>query len=408
MPKWTGTLTSDDGNVMQVTGVQVGVEQPPVTPTGPVFPAGANMVTINTLNYPLAAIDPPTSDPAKPGGRDTDQLIIVTKSTAPPRNRYGNEVGVKGGKIVALGTNLSLTVLPLSGPGITLDYVLSGHGTAADFLRKAKLGDDVLVNTVTTPPVIVTPPATVGRQVMGAYLMIGTGKVPQLDGRCNRAVVAFYQGTDLVDWNGGANETNGLTAWRAKGGRDVLVSLGGQGGTVVLDQIDEGIEKINRTRFPVDGIDFDNEAFSLTTAQVVSILDATVQRLGRKPGDFIAQFVPPGGPPVAKALATAKAVQQLGYRVYFGQQLYETSISDSDVMNATAQAVGVLGAPSVLVGMMLGDSHGSWTVASAMSRMAAVIARWPDIGGAYVWESSREGTSMVINGVGLLLGVPSP
>lgn len=386
-------ITNPDGST---TTIDVTYSPPvivPPPPHPPMFPEGANTVTIAGLSYPLAAIDPPTSDPKKPGGRDTDQVIIITKSSTPPRNIYGFEIGILGGKVVARGVNLAW---------FAYDYIVSGHGKGAAFVSGASIGATVLVEKSVVPPVIVPPPA-VGHPIMAEYWMESVGHIGQIGPKCDRAIVAFYQNTDLVSWGG--DSWDGLTAWRNKPGRDVLISLGGQGGTVVLDQVDEGIERINRTRFPIDGIDFDNEAFGLSTQQVIDICDATSGRLGRAPKDFIVQFVPPGGDPVARAIAAAQAVKAKGYRVYLGQQLYETSISDSDVMRQTGIAVDALGAPQVLVGMMIGDSHNSWTVANAVTRMQMVKNKWNDIGGAYIWESSRTGTLEVVQGVGTVLGL---
>lgn len=362
------------------------------------FPAGANTVTVGSVPLTLAAIDPPTTDPTQPGGRGANQLIIVSKASTPARNPFGYEVPVGAdGRTLAGAVNV-----PLSVGG----YVLSGHGTMATSLKSvtdlAGVGAAVAVTKT-----IITPSTT--HPVMGLYLMDGVGHISQIPPHCNRILVAFYQGTDLVEWGGDSPTQTGtdLTAWHGRrAGNEILISLGGQGGNVVLDQVDEGLEHINSVHFPVDGIDFDAEAFGYNPEQAVAVATAGAAALGRARKDFLVQFVPPGGNPVGLALAAAKAVQDAGFRVTFGQQLYETAINDSDVISATGRAVAALGAPSVLVGMMIGDSHNSWTVANSVSRMRLAQSTWKDIGGAYLWESSRAGTSEVVEGVGALLGVP--
>jgi hypothetical protein len=404
--KWTGTLKNEAGASATVT-LELDVTppvDPPVDPPKVTFPDGANTVTVGVASYPLAAIDPPTVDPNKPGGRDTNQVIIITDPATPKRNQFGFEVGIKDGEVVATGPNLALTI-KLPTVTLVLDYILSGHGDGAGFLRKAAVGTLVTVTKRTVPP---NPPGpdTDGWPVMAAYWMIGQGKVSQINGRCTRAIVAFYQGTDLVDWKGGRGATNGLTAWRAKGGRDVLVSLGGQGGTVVLDQVDEGIERINRTYFPVDGLDFDAEAFGYTPQQALDVCEATRGRLGLSKAQFIVQITPPGGPPVDKAIAVAKFLIASGYeRIYVMHQTYDTDINDQNLGQAVDKMASAIGQERTIVGIMIGDSHKSWTVANAISRMRALVAKYPRLGGAGLWETSRDGTTEVIEGVGKELGI---
>lgn len=392
-------ITNPDGSTTTVD-ITFTWTAPPVTPppppAGPVFPEGANAVTIGGISYPLSAIDPPTTDPTQPGGRGKDALIIITNPDTAARNQWGWEVSVDvNGGVRGFGLHRSVSAG---------EYVLSGNGKAAEFLKTVKtVGVTVQVTKrIVIPPPVDVPPAT-GHPVMGEYLMSGQWNMSQLYPKCNRAIVAFLQGTDLVSWKG-ETWTEPLTAWRAVGNRDILVSLGGQGGNVVLDQVDEAVARINATHFPVDGIDFDNEAFGLSTAQTIDICDATSGRLGKAPKDFIVQFVPPGGREDT-AIATAKAVQAKGYRVYLGQQLYETSITDKQVMDQTAKVVDSLGAPSALVGIMIGDSHNSWTLSNVGPRLQMVKGKWKDIGGAYIWASDRAGTAEVVSTVGGVLGL---
>jgi hypothetical protein len=395
---YTGKITLEDGTQLDVAVSLKAVTKPPVVtpPTGSVIPFGANTVETIRASYPLAAIDP-----AKPGGRDTDQIIIITKVSTPPRNQYGYEVGVRGGRVVAGAVNLGMA---LTTP---YDYVLSGHGKGADFLRTLTINQTVVISARAVPPVIVTPP-TFGRVITLEYLMDGVGHVSQLAAKCRRAAVAFYQGTSLVEWGGDspAVTASGLTAW-AKDGRDIIVSLGGQGGQVNLDQVDEGIELINRTKFPVVGIDFDGEAFDYSPSQALSVCDATSARLGLTKEQFVVQITPPGGPPVDRAIATANYLKSAGYvQVYVMHQLYDTDLNDQTMMAAIDHVVAGVGQEHTMVGFMIADSHNSWSdAATVVRRMAMVKAKYPRIAGIGGWESSRPGTAEAINGAAAVLGL---
>ena len=243
--------------------------------------------------------------------------------------------------------------------------------------------------------------------VLGEYMMDGVGSTSQLSSRCNRLLIAFYQGRQLVEWGGDtpAKTSLDVTAWRNRSlVNEVYISIGGQGGLVEIDKIAAGIAEINDKQFEVDGIDFDNEAFSLTTEQVLTICRDTAKALGREPRELGVQFVPPGGPPVQVALDAAKAVKEAGFRVSFGQQLYETTITDQDVIDTVAKAAKVLGPENVLIGIMLNDSHNSWTAEQAVSRVKAALKIWPTLGGVYFWESARPGTRAAADAVGQVLG----
>ncbi len=377
----------------------------PLPPSTPVIPPDSNTITISGRSFPLAAVDPTAlSNPAGadfPGFRGADQLVAYTRAgSRTGTNQYGSEATVVSGVLGPLtigGAAGGLTV-PVGG------YVLSGHGAGSDFLRASVPGAAVAASHVTGP---VVPPRPAGMKSLGVYLMDGVGKLVQMPPKCNRILVAFYQGTDLVEWGGDSpsKTASDLSAWRAsRAGNQVLISLGGQGGTVNLGSVPAGIARING-HLPVDGIDFDAESFSYSPSQAVSICKDAAAAIGRAPKDFVVSFVPPGGDPVTPALGAAHDVKAAGFTVNFGQQLYETSISDSDVINATQRAVSILGAASVTIGMMLGDSHNSWTVDSAESRMRQVVQRWPDIAGAYLWESSRAGTAEWASRVGTVLGL---
>jgi hypothetical protein len=399
-------ITNPDGSTttLDVTYAPAPVTPPPPPPPpapAPIFVDGANLVTIAGKSYALTAIDPPTTDPTMPGGRGQDQLIIVTKVATPARNKWGYEllVDIATGKVLAASTNVSVD---------STTYVLSGHGLAANFLRTIAMSAVVQVTKSTpappTPPP--TPSPTTVKNV-GVYRMDGAGDIPA---GCNWLLIAFYQGSDLVDWGAStpakmSAETN---AWR-QSKPDVnktLVSLGGSGGTVVLSSVPQGLLHINTNHFKVDGVDFDAEAFSYTPAQAVTLCTDSATTLGISKADFIVQLTPPGGSPVAAAIQAAKALKAAGFvHVYLCHQLYETSVTDSQVMSAIDEEVNAVGEEYALVGIMIGDSYGSWSVASASTRMKAILAKYPKIGGVAIWNAGRPGTTETANNMAALFGL---
>lgn len=383
--------------------------KPRETPPTPVPIPDA--VRIGSATYPLSGVNATAeSNPAgakfPPAFRGEDQIIAVRDpAESVTTNRYGCTIIVgSGGLILAVRDDLpgaSPTAPPVTTAVPADGMVLTCHGKGRGWaLANARQGGTVELVQGQAPT-----PTPSGRPVLGVYLMDGVGHVSQIPPQCNRILIAFYQGTDLVEWGGDtpAQTAAALNSWHQQNpeGREILLSLGGQGGQVDLASVPAGISRI-LGRFPVHGIDFDAEAFTYDEATAVTLCRAAAAIIGPR---FVAQFVPPGGDPTTKALSAAKAVQAIGLQVNFGQQGYETSISDSDVMTYTGRAVQALGAESVLVGMMLGDSHNSWTAASAESRMRAVVAKWPKIRGSYLWESSRPGTSEWAARVGSVLGL---
>jgi hypothetical protein len=80
--------------------------------------------------------------------------------------------------------------------------------------------------------------------------------------------------------------------------------------------------------------------------------------------------------------------------VQLSQQLYDTKITQDDVIRQTSLAIGVLGAENVLLGCMVGDDPAKYsTVTQWETYLRDITARWPAFGGAVLWESSRVGTA---------------
>lgn len=362
-------------------------------------------------SWPLAGINPTSATnplgAAHPGCRGVDQLVIYQAPlTVTPTNRWGVEVTVNSsGVVVAVSDRerQGLTAGTVIPPGCR---VLSGHRAAAEWLRRyAPAGATVTLpdgeTTPTTPtpttptpttPTPTTPTVPRGRTV-AIYMMDGLGSIGQIPPECSQVRVAFVQGGGLVEWGGDspARTAADLRSWRSgAASREVLPSIGGQGGAVDMATIGATIRRIE-TAFPCDGIDWDVEASALDVSRVVGV---SIDLARGRESTWLTAFTPPGGPPVAVYLDAARRCQDAGLRVQFGQQLYDTRITLDDVLRQTALAVARLGERSVVLGCMVGNDPARYsTVTQWESYMRAIRDRWPNIGGAYLWESSRPGTA---------------
>lgn len=383
---------------------------PAPAPVPGTIPDGANLVQIGSSTYPLAAVNPTqASNPdgfAQTGwnGRGPDQLILC----APPwlttgANGYGTEALVSSGTVTSMRLGTGDSTIPAGG------YVLSGHGKASGWLRaNAGPGKTVQVLHVDQPAPVPAPvpPPTPGGKTLAVYLMDGKGTISQVAPNITQVRVAFLQGTKLVEWGGDtpAKTAADLTSWRT-GARETLVSIGGQGGAVSMGAIVGAFHTIETVApsFPVNGPDWDVEAGGLDVATAVAVS----KELARGRGDsWVTSFVPPGGPPVARYLDAARQCQAAGLRVQFGQQLYDTRITLDDVIRQTQLAVDALGQESVLVGCMVGTDPSRYsTIDQWVAYIDAVVKKWPKIGGAYLWESSRDGTAEWARRVGQVLGL---
>ncbi len=377
-----------DGTVV----LEVTVHPAAPAPVDPPPLGAVKGVRIGTATYPVDVVDPTAqSNPLGAifdGFRGPDQLVVYTAHSGPvtTTNTWGIERAVDDGTVVAVPAR----EIPRNG------YVLSGHRNAAAWLaRYAVLGatvellDTAPVVTEPVPPVVTQP--TSGRTV-AVYMMDGVGRISQVPPEVNQVRIAFLQGSGLVEWGGDspAQTAAAVTAWRqADPSRRVLISLGGEHGSVNLASVPAAIAQVART-MPVDGIDWDIEGGALDVAAAVRI---SRELAAGRPG-WITSFVPPGGSPVPVYLDAAKQCQAAGLRVEFGQQLYETRVDEGAVLGALARAVGVLGAPSVQLGCMIGTDPARYSTNAQWAQyMRAALARWPDLGGAYLWESARAGTA---------------
>lgn len=400
---------------LEALRVELGADTNPTPGPTPLIPDGANLVRVAPAgSFVLAAVNPTsaTNPVGAPYGgcRGPNQMVAYQLAGRPVgvrtgTNAYGVEVEVGPDRVVrsvVVGQDGGI-LLPTDG------YVLSGHGLAAAWLRtNCRAGTVVEVLHADTPAPGPTPgpTPTASGKTLAVYYMRGQGRVADIPGNVNQVRIAFAQGSppSLVNWGGESDAAMvaGLAAFRARGGK-VLISVGGSGGKV--DTSNRGaflqgilaIEKITT----LDGIDWDVESGALNVADVVAISKALAE--GRA-DTWLTSFVPPGGPPVALALQAAKACQDAGLKVQCGSQLYDAEVSLSAALGVLAQEVAVLGAPSVVVGMMIANDAKHWTVDQCEANMRAIVQRWPDIGGAYEWESARVGTAEWARRVGTVLG----
>jgi hypothetical protein len=105
---------------------------PGPTPTPGLVPAGTAAVRIGSATFPVAGINPTGTE--FPGGRGPNQLVVYQAPVGfTVTNMYGVEVTVFGGTVLAVvdrqaTAQASGLIVPAGG------YVLSGHGTARDWL----------------------------------------------------------------------------------------------------------------------------------------------------------------------------------------------------------------------------------------------------------------------------------
>jgi hypothetical protein len=374
-------------------------------------------VRIGSATYALAGINPtaetnPAGAKYPPSFRGTDQIIAVAAPAASiTTNRYGCTVVVGAGGLV-LAVRDDMPGAAPSAPPVTTaipadGLVLAGHGKGRDFLlTNAKQGGLVQLVHGDSPPQ--PRPVPVGRPTVAGYLMDGQD-VDTIPDCYNEVRVAFIRGSRPlpVEWGGKTPEQTQaqLQAW-VKGdpaGRRVLLSVGGSGGGANLsspDQFTAGFRALEDP-YAATGLDYDEED-GLNEAAAIAVGLALTD--GRRLS-FRLSLVPPGGPPVDVALRVAVALQRAGCLVQFGFQGYDAVDSDDDILGRTATAVAALGAPSVQIGFMVGDDPKHRTPAECESLMRKVVARWPDIGGAYFWQIAAPGTTDAAQRVARVLGL---
>jgi hypothetical protein len=377
-----------------------------------------NTVQIGSSTYTLSGVDPGETDgwggdDTYPASRGVDQIIIYNNPPTTPTetNQWGVEVVVTAGLVASVNDreatqDLVGTTIP-SG-----SYVISGNGAAATWLRSnAVVGAEVSLvyvdasggstgtggssgSTGGSSTVSGTYPA----MVVSLYKLIYSSSYPNMSAiptACNEVRLAFAFGSPIALAGYGAEGQSsfiaGAAAKRAAGCR-VIVSLGGAGNTVGLttSTFMTGLANIyNNTGGNIDGIDWDIEAHSFTTAQIRDISVACKNTYG---SGFAITFAPTGSK-VAEYLAAAKACHDAGALDNYGQQFYDAPVSLAAAQGRIVEAINYgIPASKLSVGMMIGSDANHWTNAVCRSNMAAIRSAY-GIRKAYLWEAGLSGTS---------------
>jgi hypothetical protein len=393
----------------------------PVTPTPVVaMPAAGQPVKVGSGTFTLTGVNTT---------RGVNALIAFgSPVTTTTTNQWGIEVGVVAGKVVSVNNRLTSrsttgTAVPAGG------FVLSGHGTAADYLlAHAKVGaavshgtstppetppvvpetptTPVTPETPTTPPVIEPPvvatsaPLGLPSKVQSLYhMMWSTSGSPQLrniPSEINVVNLAFLQGATptLVGW-GSQSEASFLAdakAMRAKGVRFVA-SIGGAHGNVNLanrEAFVNGVMALN-AKLPLDGIDWDIEGSTpMAPADVVWIS----KRLKELRGDKFAITMAPNGSNIDAYRAIAVQLHANNALDMIGQQFYDAVVSKEAAKARVAQLVAA-GIPQakIGIGMMVGPQDTYWTVEECITAVQFIKSTYPGIRGGYLWEAGRPGTA---------------
>jgi hypothetical protein len=390
-------ITLPDGSTLNLAWTAAPAVTPPPPPPPVVGPIPTNpaptTVVAGTSSFTLSGVNP--TNTAFPGGRGPNQLVAYQYPlTVTSTNQWGAELQLKSdGTVVAIndrqltGSTTGTAILPNGS-------VLSGHGTARDWLLTLKVGSVVTFGT----PVVTTPPPSTGA-TMAVYFQLGVDSASQIPAGTTQLRLAFGTG-DPPRLTANAPD---LTAFRATGGK-VLLSLGGEGGPITQSDhvgIITAVSSISAAVGGLDGLDWDLEAVGLSVSDVVAISQALTTA---HPG-WITSFCPPGGPPVAPAIQAAAQLAAAGCTVQWAQQFYGATVSASAAAYQCKLAVsGGVPASSVLVGIMIGSDSQTWSVSTATANVASIRAAVPGIGGAVWWHAGISGTSTSVAAVKALFG----
>lgn len=384
-PSYSGSLTGSDGSTLTVNAVlNPPVVQPPPQPTW-------TRAIIGGASHPIDATNPPASRNKYPCGRGPNELIFYRRPAVPRVlvNTYGWTVQIDyTGHVVGAGSG-QLDV-PVDGGA------LSGHGTAATWLQiNAPIGAAVTLSDA--PPAPPGPGPVTTRVAIEEWLMQWNGYGPyahDLPATTNVVNLAFLQGAGIpVGWG---NESQSqlvadLAGLKARpGGCAVLAGVGGQGGNVVTGNRAVFVADVLKYRSDLggnlDGLNWDIEAGDLNGDDVLSI---SASLRGAVPG--WQTVLSPNGGNVDTYLPVAIRLQQADLLTRYGQQFYDASVSLSAAQGRISDAIKA-GIPveKITVGMMIAPDSQHWTLQQCVDNMRAIKAKWPTIGGAYLWEAGRD------------------
>jgi len=385
-------ITNPDGSTTTIditwNAAPVVVPPDPPDPTHVTFPDGANTVVIgNSASFALTAIDPFSNE--FPGGRGVNQLIIITKSTTVARNQWGWEVPVGLDGKAGVGSTNVISIPPGG-------YVLSGHGTAAEFLKAVKAGSVVSVLAKVAPdpePGTMVYPA----REIALYKMMFSTNQPLLSTtppEVNVVRMAFGMGSPLAligyGIDGRAEFIRQANIMRGKGIPFVL-SVGGSAGVLDLTNADAFVAScvaIKNDLGFLDGLDWDNEKGPNVPSQIRAIENALVKKFG---SGFAITYTPGD---IDTYLKCAVACHQAGQLTSYGQQFYDAEVSVDAAAGRIQQAINA-GIPiqKISVGMMIASDAKHWTNAQCKANMIELRRRFPELRRVFLWEASRAGTA---------------
>jgi hypothetical protein len=411
----TGNLTMS--MALRTTGGAVVPTNPSPNPTDPPPPPTGAWKSVRFVNgavnspwFAVASVNPTST--TYPGGRGPNELVLYSSAFGANTgtNEWGAEVPFDPDLVVNTVNdrqptlNTTPTAIPAGG------YVLSGHGTARDFLiSNAATGYTVELSyapppTVTppTPTPTPTPTGAYPAKVVSVYKMMWSVNGPNLgsiSADCNEIRLAFAQGSPpaLVGW-GSQGQSSFLSDLAAKvaAGTRIVVSVGGAGGALQISNRTAFLAGIANIRSALGGnlhgLDWDQEIASpFNDADVVWISQQLKATYGAGFGITFATTVVNGTP---YTLNAAVACSRVGALDFYGQQFYDAPVSLSAAVQRINEAIG-RGIPQsqLGVGMMVGNSANYWTNAQCRANYAAIRQQFPGIQKAYLWEASRAGTA---------------
>jgi chitinase len=184
-------------------------------------------------------------------------------------------------------------------------------------------------------------------------------------------------------------------AAKVAAGVRIHLSLGGAGGAINIANRSAILSGIANVRSQLGGmlhgIDWDLEgSATLGSADCAAISADLKSAYG---SNFAITFAP-NGSNQSQYRTAALACQAVGALDMIGQQYYDAVVS----LSAAAGNIQVYlnaGIPisRISVGMMIGSSSIYWTNSVARSNMQSLMAQFPGLQKAYLWEAARAGTT---------------
>lgn len=320
------------------------------------------------------------------------------------------------GKSITLA-DLSNTLVSSDLQSDGIHWTSSGHTKVAAALlpvvQSVIAGTGSPVVTDPNPPVVTSAamPYPTNRVVL-YHMMWTTSGSPMLSttpANVNILRLAFMQGTTLTGPASEGSMANLSTALKALRARGVRITLSVGGGGYTQQTADRaafvnGVMNISNTICPLDGLDWDMEGGEAAPNQADAI--AICQSLRSQRGTNFAITMAPNGTNINNYLTVAKALNaakdQFGRSLLdgFGQQFYDAPVDQAAMMGRIDTFAASLPIAKYEIGNMVGTTANFWTVDTCLSRWNAARAKYPSIGGAYLWEAGRAGTADWANRVG--------